>query len=134
RHAVHLAATLAGGHAANDLGAVIEHVASVKGAIPPGDALHQDTCLCVDENAHAAPRRAAAIAFCTTSSMVPAVSSAVPASKRRASASLVPASRTTMGQRGGLLPTTVRIPRATSSQRVMPPKMLKRMDRTFASA
>ena len=52
---------------------------------------------------------------------------------RRPSSAFVPSSRTTMGSWSPIWPTACRIPRATSSQRVMPPKMLKKIARTCGS-
>ena len=49
------------------------------------------------------------------------------------SSAFVPSSRTTIGSSSPICPTACRIPRATSSQRVMPPKMLKKIARTCGS-
>src|SRR5215204_2739098 len=55
------------------------------------------------------------------------------ASSRRPSSSLVPSSRTTNGTVGLIWANASISPRATSSQRVMPPKMLKSTAVTFSS-
>src|SRR5206468_3842075 len=52
----------------------------------------------------------------------------------RPSSAFVPSSRTTIGCEIDIWPSAWRMPRATSSQRVIPPKMLKRIDRTCGSA
>ena len=58
-----------------------------------------------------------------------------PASSRISSAisSLVPVRRITIGTWMSMRPVASTIPLATSSQRVMPPKMLKRIAFTFGS-
>ena len=53
---------------------------------------------------------------------------------RTAISSLVPVRRITMGTCSGLARVAVTMPLATSSVRVMPPKMLNRMHFTFGSA
>ncbi len=73
------------------------------------------------------------MAFCTASSMVSAGTRSVSASKARASASLVPVRRTTMGTLMSICSVAWMMPRATSSQRVMPPKMLNRIAFTLGS-
>ena len=55
------------------------------------------------------------------------------ASSARPSSSLVPSSRTTNGTSGLIWPNASISPRATSSQRVMPPKMLNSTALTFSS-
>src|SRR5581483_4658238 len=55
-------------------------------------------------------------------------------SSRRPSSAFVPSRRTTIGCWIVMRSSAVRIPRATSSQRVIPPKMLKKIDFTCGSA
>src|SRR5947208_4957270 len=59
-----------------------------------------------------------------------------PASARssRPSSACVPSRRTTIGCRIPICSSAARIPRATSSPRVIPPKMLKKIERTCGSA
>ena len=52
---------------------------------------------------------------------------------RRPSSAFVPSSRTTIGSSSDISPSAWRIPRATSSQRVIPPKMLKKIAFTCGS-
>ena len=78
--------------------------------------------------------RPSSMAFFTASSMVSAGCRSVSASSRRPSSSLVPVSRTTMGTLMSIRLVASMMPLATSSQRVMPPKMLKRMAFTSLSA
>src|SRR5690606_20706694 len=47
-----LGAALARGHAADDLGAVVEHLLGVEGALLAGEALHDHLGVLVDQNAH----------------------------------------------------------------------------------
>src|SRR5215211_159036 len=99
---------------------------------------------------HVRPRRAVALgalrpdvrhpASCTArlaaSSIVGStcrLSDALSARMPRASSAFVPSSRTTIGTVISIRSSASRIPRATSSQRVIPPKMLKRIDRTSQS-
>src|SRR5436853_627306 len=70
------------------------------------------------------PRLLAATAFCAASASVLAVSIFASARMARPSASLVPTSRTTIGTRVFTWSSAETMPLATSSQRVMPPKML----------
>src|SRR5712691_9595440 len=101
-------------------------------AVAAGNALHHQAGLLIDEDAHAA--FALATACFTASSM--SVSAGKPARVRicTASSSLVPVSRMTSGSLSGNWRVAWTMPLATSSQRVMPPKMLNRMARTLGSA
>src|SRR6266576_1226429 len=58
---------------------------------------------------------------------------AASASNRRPSSAFVPSSLTTMGRSIFIWSSAARIPRATSSPRVIPPKMLKKIERTWSS-
>ena len=52
RHVKVLGASLAGRHARDHFGAVLDHLLRVEAAFAPGEALHDDARLFVDENAH----------------------------------------------------------------------------------
>src|SRR6185503_16723970 len=132
RNPVDLLASLPRRHARDHLGAVVEHAARVEGAVPSRDALHDDAGRASDENAHAASA-ARAITARTASSM--SLSAGRPRWPRssRPSFSLVPVSRITIGMRTLRRSSAARSPRATSSHRVMPPKMLKSTARTRPS-
>src|SRR5690606_24466916 len=52
RQAEVLAAALARRHAADDLGAVVDHLLGVEGALGAGEALDDDLGVLVDQNAH----------------------------------------------------------------------------------
>ena len=52
RHAEHFLAALAGGHAGDDLGAVLHHLLGVEAAFAAGEALDDDFRLGVDKDAH----------------------------------------------------------------------------------
>src|SRR5207302_263305 len=54
RHAVHLAALAPGGHAADDLRAVVEALASEVDRLAPGNALDDEGRVLVDQMVHAA--------------------------------------------------------------------------------
>src|SRR2546428_471655 len=114
------------------LGAVADHLPRVERSVAAGNALHHQAGLLIDEDAHAA--FALATACFTASSM--SVSAGKPACVRiwTASSSLVPVSRMTSGTLSGNWRVAWTMPLATSSQRVMPPKMLNRMARTLGSA
>ena len=55
RHAQHALPALAGGAACHHVGSVSLHLLGVEHAFAASEALHQHSCLCVDEYAHAAP-------------------------------------------------------------------------------
>src|SRR6185503_9012356 len=151
RHSVvqRLLAALARGHAGDDVRAVGLHRAGVELALAAGDALDQEARVAPDEDAHpagpaaparatpAAPARAAfadATAFAAASSSDAAVAKCASSSRRAASSAFVPTMRTTIGtSRDWRLRASMR-PWATSSPRVMPPKMLTRIASTFGSA
>src|SRR5207249_4237720 len=117
----------------DDVGPVGLHLLGVKAALAPGQTLHQDAAFARQENAHRAGpldsstiRRAAAVAV---------ASGVMPASwrSRRPSSSRVPVIRTTSGRVRWRSRVASMMPCATSSPRVMPPKMLIRMPLTFGS-
>src|SRR5439155_6643416 len=114
------------------LGAVSEHLPRVERAVPTGDPLHHEARLLVDEDAHAA---LALVTACLTASSM-SVRAEKPALVRIAiaSSSFVPVRRITSGTLSGNCAVACTMPFATSSPRVMPPKILKRMARTLGSA
>src|SRR2546426_10724243 len=124
-------ATLSRRYPCHDLRAVADHLTGVERAVPAGDPLHEQARVLVDEDAHAF---ACATARFTASSM--SVRAEKPALGRIpiASASFVPVSRMTSGTLIGNCCVAWTMPLATSSPRVMPPKMLKRMAFTLGSA
>src|SRR5438093_1304277 len=121
-------------HAPNDVRPVLLHLPGVEAALA-ADALDDDARPLVDEDAHAAVRAAFAIltASAAASSMVASLMSGLPARRARPSLARVPESRTTSGTRGFTSARTSRMPFATSSPRVMPPKMLMSTLRTRSS-
>src|SRR5574338_524466 len=128
-------AALARRDAGDDLGAVLQHLLGVERAVAAGDALDEQPGALVDEDAHAAfPFPAAATACLTASSMSVSAENPAPVRIRIASCSFVPVRRITMGTFRGNWLVACTMPLATSSQRVMPPKMLNRMARTPSSA
>src|SRR5438093_2207362 len=121
-------------HAPDDVRPVLLHLPGVEAALA-ADALDDDARPLVDEDAHAAVRAAFAIltASAAASSMVASLMSGLPARRARPSFARVPESRTTSGTRGFTSARTSRMPFATSSPRVMPPKMLMSTLRTRSS-
>src|SRR5262245_15436911 len=128
-------AGLAGGHAGDDLGAVGLVAGRVEAAFAARDALDDQPGRRVDEDAHAgAPasstaRRAAESMVVSTTTL----SGARSASIARPSSSLVPSRRTTIGRSAPSRSSAVSSPSATSSQRVIPPKMLMSRTATLGS-
>src|SRR5439155_25231230 len=79
---------------------------------------------------------ASATARCAASSIVGStwrLGGAESASSLRPSSAFVPSSLTTIGSSILICSSAARIPRATSSPRVIPPKMLKKIERTCSS-
>src|SRR5690606_38721055 len=121
--------------AGDDAGAVLEHLLRVKRAVAARDPLNDYPGRVVDEYAHAAcPPVASCTAFCTALSMSVIAEKPLLSRICTAISSLVPVSRITIGPLRGFDFVAVTIPLATSSVRVMPPKMLKRIAFTFGSA
>src|SRR5512133_2157498 len=123
RDALDVLAALARSHARHQLRAVAPVVHRVERALAPGDARHAQARLVVDQDAH----RASSTTFSAASFIVAAVwtlGSAASARIRRPSSSFVPSSLTTNGTVGVIWLNAATSPLATSSQRVMPPKML----------
>src|SRR5690606_1318561 len=133
---------LAGSHAADDGGAGPEHAPGVLGALGTRHPLHDDPRVLGEPDRHcqtpaaasAAARRAApSIGSTRPPSGLPAVSR-----MRRPSSALLPSSRTTSGfvtasPRLASSSNAARMPLATASQAVMPPKTLTKTLRTDGS-
>src|SRR5205814_1578907 len=120
-------------NAGDDLRAVLQHLLRVERAVATGDTLHDHRGLVIEEDAHAAPF-ASCTAFCTASSMSDDAENPFSCKIFIAISSLVPVSRMTIGTLSGFCLVAVTMPFATSSVRVMPPKMLNRIAFTFGSA
>src|SRR4029079_14216741 len=112
----------------------------VERAVAAGDALHDHRGLVIEEDAHAplaalgVTGEASCTAFCTASSMSDDAENPFSCKIFIAISSLVPVSRMTIGTLSGFCFVAVTMPFATSSVRVMPPKMLNRIAFTLASA
>src|SRR5919202_2110041 len=139
RDAVDALAALARRDAGHDVRAVALVVQRVERALAAGDARDADARVVVDEDAHA-PTSAPAFASSTTRSAAPSIvdstcrfGRSASASRRRPSSSFVPSRRTTNGTSGLTWANASMRPLATSSQRVIPPKMLNRTALTFSS-
>src|SRR6185436_18915889 len=137
--AVDVLAALAGRDARDHVGAVAAVVAGVKRAFAAGQAGHDELRLGADQDAHAVSR-SRSLASATTSAAAPSMvcstwtlGSSASASSRRPSLSLVPSRRTTKGTSGLTVAKASIRPRANSSQRVMPPKMLNSTAATLGS-
>src|SRR5690606_2645470 len=127
-------ATLAGGDTGDNLSAIVDHLLGMECAFAPGDALDGQACIFTYQDAHADSPFAAATAFWAASARLVAVIKLASAKMRRPSSSLVPTKRTTNGTLFSRVSMAARTPRATSSQRVMPPKMLINTAWTRSSA
>src|SRR5439155_303874 len=130
----------AGLRAADHLGPVLLHAVGVEASFP-SHALDDDPRVAIKKNAHArAGSCARRTASAAASSIVARDSSAAPSSNLRPASASVPESRTTSGTLGGCFSITARMPFATSSPRVIPPKMLiitlrtRGFERTISSA
>src|SRR5205807_5424771 len=130
RDAVHVLSALARGHAADHLGPVVAVAKRVERPLATGDPGHAQPRVPVDQDAHAAAVSASR-ANSTTLAAAPSIVAAMctlgrlaSASSRRPSSSLVPSSRTTNGTSGLIWSNASIRPLATSSHRVIPPKML----------
>src|SRR6202011_2588744 len=140
RHADVRGATLAGARAANQIGADLAHLLGVKCAFAPGDALDDDACAGVQQNAHLAtgalvsppPLRGTSPRGGEDSSTIFRAAShalapgSMPFCRKmaRPSSSRVPLRRTTSGSFIWSRSRAVTMHLATSSPRVMPPKTL----------
>src|SRR4029079_19076322 len=127
-------AALARRHAGDERGPVLEHRPAVELALEAGDALDDEARVAVDEDAHAATPLAAATAFAAASSRLCAVTKLAASSSSAASAAFVPTILTTIGTSRSCWARASIRPRATSSPRVMPPKMFTRIALTLASS
>src|SRR5258708_2326512 len=129
-----LGATLAGSHAANNVGAVFDHLPGVKTALTSRESLDEEARLFVDEDTHRAPP-ASATTFSAPSFMPSAIPKWRPESRRIffPSSTFVPSSRTTMGILSCKSLAAATTPVARTSQRRMPPKMLMKTARTEES-
>src|SRR4051812_47149991 len=133
RDALDVEPALARRDTGHDVGAVALVVERVERALASGDAGDAQARVVADEDAHPA---ASSTTFRAASSIVAAMCTlgrSASASRRRPSSSLVPSRRTTKGTCGLIwLNASIR-PRAISSQRVMPPKMLNSTALTLGS-
>src|SRR5690606_9495623 len=136
-----LGAALARGHAADDPGAVLDHLLGVEGALGAGEALDDDLGVLVDQNAHGgvcsfaqAACLTAWTAFFAPSLMSSAGMIASPEFFSRAlpASTLVPSRRTTTGTSTPTSFTAAMMPSAIMSQRTMPPKMLTKIAFTLS--
>src|SRR5580704_5423076 len=126
RDALDVLAALARRDAADHLGAVVAVAERVERALAPGDPRHAQPRVGIDEDAHA-EAAASSTTFWAAPSIVDSVKTIgrfASASSWRPSTSLVPSSRTTNGTVGLIFLNASISPRATSSPRVMPPKMM----------
>src|SRR3954453_11755347 len=125
---------LARRHTGDDRSAVVDHRAAVEFALTTRDPGHDQPGVAVDQDAHAVTPRDAATALAAASSRLAAVSNCASRRSAPASAAFVPTIRTTIGTSRSWSPRASMRPRATSSPRVIPPKMLTRIALTFSSA
>src|SRR5207302_215773 len=119
-------AALAGRHTGHDLGPVVAVAQRVERPLATGYPGYAQPRACVDQDAHAAAI-ASSTTRCAAPSMVVSVTTLgrlASESRRRPSSSLVPSSRTTNGTSGSTWAKASISPLATSSPRVIPPKML----------
>src|SRR5690606_4396081 len=134
RHGVvELLPALPRSHPRHHAGSVLAHLARVERSIAPCNPLYDEARILIDEDAHLPSPLARFTDHSTASSM--SVIALNPAAARISAAfsSLVPVSRITIGTAMSICRVAVTMPLATSSQRVIPPKMLKRMTRTLGS-
>src|SRR5690606_7227216 len=136
RQAQVLGAALAGGHAAHDLGAVLDHPFGVEGALGAGEALDDDLGVLVDQNAHSNSilYLTAATALRAPSLMSSAAMIASPEffSRSLPASTFVPSRRTITGTLTPTSLTAAMMPSAIMSQRTMPPKMLTKIALTLS--
>src|SRR3954454_334829 len=135
RDPLDILAALAGRHA-RDNGCAVRAVAErVERPLRAGDALDQQLGTRADEDAHAAApaSRAASSAAASIVATGTIRGWAASARIRGPSPAFVPSRRTTIGTAASTWPSASRMPSATTSQRVMPPKMLMNTHRTDGS-
>src|SRR3954447_4605172 len=131
-HALDVLTALTRCHPTDEIGAVGLVVQPVEAALTAGQARDCQLRALVDQDAH----RESSTTFAAAPSIVVSTFTFgrfASASSRRPSSSLVPSRRTTNGTCTSIWLNASISPRATSSQRVMPPKMLKRTAVTFES-
>src|SRR3954447_3094204 len=132
RDALDVLAALAGRHAGDHFGAVALVVERVERALATGDAGDAELRVAADDDAH----RASSTTFSAASFIVDAGTTLgrfAAGPIRRPAASFVPSSRTTKGTCGSSWRNASTRPLATSSQRVIPPKMLNSTALTLGS-
>src|ERR1700751_2519068 len=134
RHAEVLRTTLTGRHSGNHFRVVIKHLLRVKTAFATGDALHDDACVLVDQNAHRAPS-ASATTFCAPSFMPLAIVKLKPELRKISwpFSTLVPSMRTTTGTLNLSSFAAFTTPLASTSQRRIPPKIFTKTAFTLGS-
>src|SRR5215217_511688 len=131
RGAVDVLAALARRDARDQVGAVALVVAAVERALAAGQAGDDELGVGSDEDAHPASSTTFAAApsiVCSTCTFGSWASERI----LRPASSFVPSRRTTKGTSGLILSNASTRPLATSSQRVIPPKMLNRTAVTFS--
>src|SRR5450631_4456740 len=121
--------------AAHHLGAVLDGLLGMEGAVLAGEALADDLGILVDEDGHYAASFTALTIFCAASSRSSAdvtlsLDSAMIFLPR---STLVPSRRTTSGTVRPTSFTAATTPSAITSQRMMPPKILTRIPFTIGS-
>src|SRR6202171_3005802 len=130
-------ASLSRRYAADHSGAVKHGLLGMKGAVLAGKALADDLGIAVNQYGHyAASFRVVALTiFCAASSRSSADTTLRPDSLMTflPSSTLVPSSRTTSGTVKPTSRTAATTPSATTSQRMMPPKILTRIPFTLGS-
>src|SRR5579859_5080985 len=129
-----LRATFSGGHSADDVGAVLNHLLSVESAFAACNTLDDQARFFVNQDAHRAPP-ARATTFCAPSFMPSAMVklSALSRSIFWPISTLVPSMRTTTGTFSRKSFAAATTPVASTSQRKMPPNMLMKTARTLGS-
>src|SRR3546814_8144870 len=126
---------LAGGHAADHLGAVGDRLLGVEGTLRAGEALADDLGILVDQHRHQAASFTALTTFSAASARLSAETIGRPESARifLPNSTLVPSRRTTRGTCSSTSRAAPTTPSAMTSQRMMPPKMFTRMPSTLGS-
>src|SRR3954452_23192896 len=132
RNAFDVLPRLARRDAGDQVGAVVLVVQAVEAALPAGEARDHELRVLAYEDAHPASSTTFAAAPSMVFSTV-TFGRFASASSRRPSSSFVPSRRTTNGTFTSIWLKASISTRATSSQRAMPPKMLKRTALTFGS-
>src|SRR5580700_11527179 len=129
-----LGTTFAGGDAADNFRAVIEHLLRMKTAFAAGEALHQHPRIVADKHAHRAPP--ASFTTFSAPSFIPLAMVKFRPELRRISwpcFTLVPSIRTTTGILNFNSFAAFTTPLARTSQRRMPPKIFTKTALTLGS-